>query len=145
MVNATDFVMEHLLLLNSPRFHFISRGATRQPPPYSRMRHAGCLSPERLRSLPDADGLTSVDVPWALSGLSNATIRYCDISARRTAADSHGTIDLTAFNTDGFDVAHGVGSKNTRVFGCGISCVRESDGGGGNRTPFLSLSPGLRA
>lgn len=38
-------------------------------------------------------------------GLNNATIRYCEVSARRTSEDSHGAIDSTAFNTDGFDVS----------------------------------------
>jgi len=31
-------------------------------------------------------------------------IRNCEISVRRTDQDHHGIIDLTAFNTDGFDV-----------------------------------------
>ena len=39
------------------------------------------------------------------AALSNATIRYCNVDSRRTSADSHGAIDLTAFNTDGFDVS----------------------------------------
>ena len=37
--------------------------------------------------------------------LRNATIRNCHVDSRRTSADSHGAIDLTAFNTDGFDVS----------------------------------------
>ena len=39
------------------------------------------------------------------TGLRNATIRNCHIDARRTSSDSHGAIDMTAFNTDGFDVS----------------------------------------
>jgi len=39
------------------------------------------------------------------TSLKNATIRYCQVDSRRTSADSHGVIDLTAFNTDGFDVS----------------------------------------
>lgn len=39
------------------------------------------------------------------SALRNATIRNCHVDSRRTSADSHGAIDLTAFNTDGFDVS----------------------------------------
>merc|ERR1719424_608728 len=39
------------------------------------------------------------------SMLDGATIRYCEVSARRTSADSHTAMDLTAFNTDGFDIA----------------------------------------
>ncbi|GMI07021.1 hypothetical protein TrVE_jg287 [Triparma verrucosa] len=38
-------------------------------------------------------------------GLDNAVIRDCSIVARRTRADGHGMIDLSAFNTDGFDVS----------------------------------------
>ena len=60
---ATDFLLEHILFHQAPRFNF---GST---------------------------------------GLRNATIRYCEVSARRTSADNHGAIDLTAFNTDGFDVS----------------------------------------
>ena len=59
---ARDFVLEHILFLQAPRFNFVSEA------------------------------------------LNNATIRYCEVSARRTTADSHGAIDLSAFNTDGFDV-----------------------------------------
>ena len=32
-------------------------------------------------------------------------IRHCEVSARRTEEDGHGLVDLTAFNTDGFDVS----------------------------------------
>lgn len=32
-------------------------------------------------------------------------VRYCSIDVRRTTDDGHGTIDMTAFNTDGFDVS----------------------------------------
>ena len=31
-------------------------------------------------------------------------MRYCEISAKRKDSDHHDIIDLTAFNTDGFDV-----------------------------------------
>ena len=31
--------------------------------------------------------------------------KVCEISARRTNDDHHGIIDITAFNTDGFDVS----------------------------------------
>ena len=31
-------------------------------------------------------------------------VRYCEISAKRKDSDHHDIIDLTAFNTDGFDV-----------------------------------------
>jgi hypothetical protein len=42
---------------------------------------------------------------FAGQSLRNATIRHCQVSARRTSEDSHGAVDLTAFNTDGFDVS----------------------------------------
>jgi len=41
---------------------------------------------------------------WA-KGSDGLEVRYVTIDARRTSGDSHSTIDLTAFNTDGFDVA----------------------------------------
>jgi hypothetical protein len=71
---ASEFVLEHWLLLNSPRFHFIS------------------------------------------SGLDGATIRHCNVSARRTREDAHGPVDLSAFNTDGFDVA----GKNIHIHDCSV-------------------------
>ena len=43
-------------------------------------------------------------------------IRNCEISARRTDQDHHGIIDLTAFNTDGFDVD----GKNVWIHDCTI-------------------------
>lgn len=33
-------------------------------------------------------------------------IRYCKVDARRTSSSSHDILDLTAFNTDGFDMSH---------------------------------------
>ena len=33
-------------------------------------------------------------------------IRYSKIDARRTSSSSHDILDLTAFNTDGFDMSH---------------------------------------
>ena len=50
------------------------------------------------------------------SGLRNATIRYCDISARRTSLDSHTVLDITAFNTDGFDVS----GKDIHIHDCSV-------------------------
>ena len=84
--NATDFLFEHILLLNSPRFHFTS------------------------------------------SGLQDATIRHSQVSARRTTKDSHGSIDLTAFNTDGFDVS----GDNIHIYDCEVwnqddtFCIKDS-------------------
>ena len=43
-------------------------------------------------------------------------IRHCEISARRTDEDGHGLVDLTAFNTDGFDVSGGI-SVNLNFMG----------------------------
>jgi hypothetical protein len=46
-------------------------------------------------------------IPIAPSPLPNPTrqIRNCDVVARRTNADEHDIDDLTAFNTDGYDVS----------------------------------------
>ena len=48
--------------------------------------------------------------------VDNLEIRYCEISARRTDDDHHGIIDLTAFNTDGFDVS----GKNVWIHDCAV-------------------------
>jgi len=51
------------------------------------------------------------------AGLKNATIRNCHVDSRRTSADSHGMVDLTAFNTDGFDVSgNGIHIYNSSVW-----------------------------
>jgi polygalacturonase len=39
-----------------------------------------------------------------LSGMTNLEVRNCKIEAWRVSQDTHSVIDLTAFNTDGFDV-----------------------------------------
>ena len=36
--------------------------------------------------------------------LQDLEIRHCDVDARRDNYDGHDLFDLTAFNTDGFDV-----------------------------------------
>ena len=46
----------------------------------------------------------------------NATIRHSSVSARRTKDDSHSAIDLTAFNTDGFDVS----GKDIHIHDCDV-------------------------
>lgn len=62
---------------------------------------------------PDVDGLE---------------VRYCSIDVRRTAYDGHGVIDLTAFNTDGFDVT----GNNVWIHDCSVwnqddcFCVKDS-------------------
>ena len=43
-------------------------------------------------------------------------VRYCEISARRTDQDNHNLIDMTAFNTDGFDVS----GKNVWIHDCKV-------------------------
>ena len=50
-------------------------------------------------------------------GVDGLTIRHCGISARRTPALSHSLIDLSAFNTDGFDMA---GCRRVWVHDCDI-------------------------
>jgi len=39
------------------------------------------------------------------SDVDGLEVRHCKIEARRTDKDGHGVIDITAFNTDGFDVS----------------------------------------
>ena len=48
--------------------------------------------------------------------ISDLVIRYANISARRTNASYHDLFDLTAFNTDGFDVS----GKNIHIHDCNI-------------------------
>jgi len=43
-------------------------------------------------------------------------VRHCDISARRDSSDSHDIIDITAFNTDGFDVT----GNNVWIHDCNV-------------------------
>ena len=46
-------------------------------------------------------------------------MRYCEISAKRKDSDHHDIIDLTAFNTDGFDVTgHKTLGKSALFAGC---------------------------
>jgi len=40
-----------------------------------------------------------------MRNIDGLEVRYCSVDARRTTDDGHGVIDITAFNTDGFDVA----------------------------------------
>ena len=37
-------------------------------------------------------------------GVDGLEVRFSEISARRSEADYHDLIDMTAFNTDGYDV-----------------------------------------
>ena len=48
-------------------------------------------------------------------------MRYCEISAKRKDSDHHDIIDLTAFNTDGFDVTgHKTLGESALFAGCPI-------------------------
>ena len=47
-------------------------------------------------------------------GVDGLEVRFCEISARRTNDDHHGIIDITAFNTDGFDVT----GRNVWIHDC---------------------------
>jgi len=50
------------------------------------------------------------------NNINRLEIRDCEISARRTDQDHHGLIDMTAFNTDGFDV----NGKNVWIHDCTV-------------------------
>ena len=50
------------------------------------------------------------------ANVDNLVIRHCGITARRTSGMRHSLIDLTAFNTDGFDVA----GRNVHIHDCDI-------------------------
>ena len=64
---------------------------------------------------------------WA-KDVAYLEVRYVDISARRTDSDGHGVIDMTAFNTDGFDVS----GTNVWIHDCSVwnqdDCVSVKDG-----------------
>jgi len=80
-----------------PGVGYLLRGKNR--PPLLSMTNASALVVENLLFL------NSPRFNFISSMLDGATIRFCEVSARRTSKDSHSDIDLTAFNTDGFDVA----------------------------------------
>ena len=48
--------------------------------------------------------------------VEDVVIRHCDVDARRTDLPYHDLFDLTAFNTDGFDIA----GKNVHIHDCNI-------------------------
>eukprot|EP00466_Bigelowiella_natans_P001207 jgi/Bigna1/40411/e_gw1.43.19.1 len=48
--------------------------------------------------------------------VNGLTVRYTDIDVRRTNIDRHDIIDLTAFNTDGFDVT----GRNVHIHDCNV-------------------------
>ena len=53
-------------------------------------------------------------------------MRYCEISAKRKDSDHHDIIDLTAFNTDGFDVTgHKTLGESALFAGCPILLASE--------------------
>lgn len=80
-----------------PGIGYLERGKNR--PPLMSVTNASSLVVENLFFL------NSPRFNFISSMLDGATIRNCEVSARRTSADSHTAVDLTAFNTDGFDVA----------------------------------------
>merc|ERR1719419_1212134 len=51
-----------------------------------------------------------------VTGVDGLEVRYCEINAKRTDDDHHGIIDLTAFNTDGFDVS----GQNVWIHDCTV-------------------------
>jgi len=48
--------------------------------------------------------------------VNNLEVRWTDIDVRRTSLDRHDLIDLTAFNTDGFDVT----GRNVHIHDCNV-------------------------
>jgi polygalacturonase len=62
---------------------------------------------------------------WGVDGLE---VRHVDISARRTNVSSHDPVDMTAFNTDGFDVT----GNNVWIHDCSVwnqdDCIAVKDG-----------------
>jgi len=60
-----------------------------------------------------------LDAPrWTVDveNVDGMEIRWCEVSARRTEEDGHGLVDLSAFNTDGFDVS----GRNVWIHDCTI-------------------------
>ena len=51
---------------------------------------------------------------WKIKKITQLLPFLCIFSARRTNEDHHGIIDLTAFNTDGFDVT----GRNVWIHDC---------------------------
>ena len=49
-------------------------------------------------------------------GATNLEVRNVGIDARRTREDGHGVVDITAFNTDGFDVT----GRNVWIHDCTV-------------------------
>jgi hypothetical protein len=62
-------------------------------------------------------------------GITNLEVRHSRIEARRTSADGHSAIDLTAFNTDGFDLSK---CDNVWIHDCSVwnqdDCFDVKDG-----------------
>ncbi len=51
-----------------------------------------------------------------VNNVHNLEVRWTDIEARRTEWDEHDIYDLTAFNTDGFDVT----GRNVWIHDCNV-------------------------
>ena len=63
------------------------------------------------------ENLVFLDSPcWTVNvhRVDGLEVRDCEISARRTDDDHHGIVDITAFNTDGFDVT----GRNVWIHDC---------------------------
>ena len=60
-------------------------------------------------------------------GVDGLEVRWCEVSARRTQIDGHDPVDLTAFNTDGFDVS----GRNVWIHDCSVwnqdDCIAVKD------------------
>jgi len=80
-----------------PGIGYLVRGKNR--PPLMSINSARNFLLERI------DFMQAPRFTFISTSLKNATIRHCHVDSRRTSSDSHGAIDLTAFNTDGFDVS----------------------------------------
>jgi len=61
-------------------------------------------------------------------GVDGLEVRFCEISAKRKDSDHHDIIDITAFNTDGFDVT----GRNVWIHDCTVwdqdDCIAVKDG-----------------
>lgn len=67
------------------------------------------------------ENILFLDSPYwtfLVSGVDGLEVRHSEISARRTNFENHTLIDMTAFNTDGFDVT----GKNVWIHDCTIWC-----------------------
>jgi polygalacturonase len=67
------------------------------------------------------ENLLFLDSPyWTfwVHGVDGLEVRHSEISARRTTFENHSLVDMSAFNTDGFDVS----GKNVWIHDCTVWC-----------------------